>query len=41
MRGYPVAVKSTAASHDAVAAGKLWEVSEALTGVEFHLPPAN
>jgi NAD(P)-dependent dehydrogenase (short-subunit alcohol dehydrogenase family) len=35
MRGYPTKVKSNDRSHDEVAAAKLWEVSEALTGVPF------
>jgi len=34
-RGYPVAVKSTAASHDAAAAERLWLESERLTGVAY------
>ena len=35
VRGYPVRVKSTAAAHDVAVARKLWEVSEALTGVKI------
>ena len=35
IRGYPVLVESTAAAHDVAAARKLWEVSEALTGVKI------
>lgn len=35
MKGHPVKVKSNAASHQAVTAQKLWEVSEKLTGVTF------
>jgi NAD(P)-dependent dehydrogenase (short-subunit alcohol dehydrogenase family) len=34
-RGYPKIVRSTAASHDAVAQRRLWAVSEELTGVTF------
>ena len=37
MRGFPVPVKSNAASQDEEAARKLWEVSENLTGVTFDL----
>lgn len=35
MTGYPVVVKSNAASHNLEHAKKLWEVSEKLTGVKF------
>lgn len=38
LRGHPVAVQSNAASHDPVAARRLWEMSEALTGVHFAEP---
>jgi NAD(P)-dependent dehydrogenase (short-subunit alcohol dehydrogenase family) len=39
VRGYPVLVPSSQASHDAADAQKLWQVSEELTGVQynFHL----
>jgi len=33
--GYPVLVKSTAASYNVEDAKKLWEMSERLTGVRF------
>jgi len=33
--GYPVRVESSAASHDAAARRRLWEVSERLTGVTY------
>ena len=35
MKGFPVLVKSNAASHNLEDARKLWEVSEKLTGVSF------
>lgn len=35
MRGYPTVVTGTAASQDDAAAARLWEASEALTGVHF------
>jgi NAD(P)-dependent dehydrogenase (short-subunit alcohol dehydrogenase family) len=35
--GYPVPVTSSARSHDRAAQRRLWEVSERLTGVPFHL----
>lgn len=34
-RGYPAKVRSNRASHDEVAAGKLWRLSEELTGVSY------
>ncbi|MFQ5593468.1 MAG: oxidoreductase [Anaerolineae bacterium] len=34
-RGYPVLVQSNAASHNEADARRLWQVSEALTGVEY------
>jgi len=37
--GYPVPVESSARSHDAAAQRRLWEVSEQLTGVSYHLRP--
>lgn len=36
-RGYPVVAASSAASHDEAAARRLWDMSEALTGVVFPL----
>ena len=36
IKGYPVKVKSNAASHNKEHARKLWEVSEKLTGVRFN-----
>jgi protochlorophyllide reductase len=33
--GYPVRVKSTAASHDPAAQRRLWDISEQLTGVRY------
>lgn len=36
MTGYPVVVKSNAASHNIEDARRLWEVSEKLTGVSFN-----
>ncbi|SHF65035.1 NAD(P)-dependent dehydrogenase, short-chain alcohol dehydrogenase family [Mariniphaga anaerophila] len=36
IKGYPVKVKSNAASHNKDHARKLWEVSEKLTGVRFN-----
>ncbi len=35
MKGFPVIVKSTAASYDKESARKLWEISEKLTSVKF------
>ena len=35
IRGYPVKVDSNARSHDVALARKLWEASEAMTGVRF------
>jgi NAD(P)-dependent dehydrogenase (short-subunit alcohol dehydrogenase family) len=35
MRGYPVEVKAEAQAYDAAAAGRLWQVSEELTGVSY------
>lgn len=35
MRGYPVEVQSSPASHDLETARQLWQVSEALTGVAY------
>jgi hypothetical protein len=35
MKGFPVLVKSNAASHNFEDARKLWEVSEKLTGIKF------
>ena len=35
MKGFPVIVKSTAASYDKESACKLWEISEKLTSVKF------
>ncbi len=37
--GYPAQVESSAASHDAAAQRRLWEVSEQLTGVCYQLEP--
>jgi NAD(P)-dependent dehydrogenase (short-subunit alcohol dehydrogenase family) len=37
-RGYPVVVASSRVSHDADAQGRLWAVSEQLTGVRFPVP---
>ena len=39
-RGHPTPVGSTAASKDRVAAQRLWQVSEKLTGVRYGLEPA-
>ena len=39
--GYPVRVQSIPRSHDADAARRLWEVSEQLTGVTYHLSTAS
>ncbi len=36
-RGYPVKVKSNALSYDEAIAARLWDVSEALTGIKFNL----
>lgn len=35
MRGYPVKTKSNARSHDSDDAGRLWEVSEEMTGISY------
>jgi NAD(P)-dependent dehydrogenase (short-subunit alcohol dehydrogenase family) len=35
--GYPVRVESSASSHDAAAARRLWEISEQLTGVSYRI----
>ena len=35
MRGFPVQVESNQASHNLEVAGRLWEVSEELTGVKY------
>jgi hypothetical protein len=35
VRGYPVQVESNKLSRDQAVAGKLWTVSEKLTGVKF------
>jgi hypothetical protein len=35
--GYPARVDSSARSHDAAAQGRLWEVSEQLTGVSYRI----
>jgi NAD(P)-dependent dehydrogenase (short-subunit alcohol dehydrogenase family) len=35
IKGYPARVPSSAASHDAAVAAKLWKVSEELTGVRY------
>jgi hypothetical protein len=35
MKGFPVLVKSNAASHNLEDAKKLWEVSEKITGISF------
>jgi NAD(P)-dependent dehydrogenase (short-subunit alcohol dehydrogenase family) len=35
MRGYPTKVRSSARSHDAAVAARLWAVSEELTGVRY------
>ena len=37
MRGYPKEVKSNDKSHDEAVAAQLWDVSEALTGVEYSI----
>ncbi|BBY63288.1 SDR family NAD(P)-dependent oxidoreductase [Mycolicibacterium helvum] len=37
LRGYPKLVSSNGRSHDVAAQKRLWEVSEALTGVVYHL----
>ena len=36
MRGYPVLVQSSAASHNTADANKLWQASEELTGVRYN-----
>ncbi len=36
MRGYPKKVLSSKRSHDGAVAARLWEVSEELTGVQYH-----
>jgi NAD(P)-dependent dehydrogenase (short-subunit alcohol dehydrogenase family) len=38
LRGHPVAVESSKASHDEQSARKLWQLSEKLTGVRYALP---
>jgi NAD(P)-dependent dehydrogenase (short-subunit alcohol dehydrogenase family) len=38
MRGYPTKVQSSARSHDAAVAARLWAVSEELTGVRYPFP---
>ena len=35
LRGHPVVVRSTAASHDPDTAGRLWDLSERLTGIRY------
>jgi hypothetical protein len=35
LRGYPTRVRSSARSHDAAVAARLWAVSEELTGVRY------
>jgi len=40
MRGYPVEVRAQAQAYDEALAGRLWDVSETLTGVRYELPPA-
>jgi hypothetical protein len=35
MHGHPRKVRSSARSHDRDAAARLWEISEALTGVRY------
>ena len=37
MNGYPTEVQSSPRSYDRATAGRLWEVSEELTGVRFEL----
>lgn len=41
MRGFPVPVSSNDASRDEAVARRLWDVSEALTGVEYDLSTAD
>jgi NAD(P)-dependent dehydrogenase (short-subunit alcohol dehydrogenase family) len=36
-RGHPRVVQSSAESHDAATAGRLWQESERLTGISYHL----
>ena len=36
-RGFPVKVESNKLSHNMEIAGKLWEVSEELTGIKFKI----
>jgi NAD(P)-dependent dehydrogenase (short-subunit alcohol dehydrogenase family) len=38
MRGYPVEVRAEAQAYDEALAGRLWEISEQLTGVRYPLP---
>ena len=38
VRGYPGKVRSSPHSYDAALAGRLWAVSETLTGVRYELP---
>jgi NAD(P)-dependent dehydrogenase (short-subunit alcohol dehydrogenase family) len=40
MRGYPGLAASSARSHDAAAARRLWEISETLTGIRYDFSPA-
>ena len=40
MRGYPTLVARTAAASDLELAGRLWTLSEELTGVSFPLEAA-
>lgn len=40
MRGYPVRIDMVKQAKDDGVAGRLWEVSEGLTGVRYQLPPA-
>jgi NAD(P)-dependent dehydrogenase (short-subunit alcohol dehydrogenase family) len=37
MKGYPVLVASNGSSHDRENAHKLWEASERITGVNYHM----
>lgn len=39
-RGHPTLVRATAAAYDPSTAGRLWTVSERLTGVVYPLPAA-
>ncbi len=38
IRGYPTKIKGSGASNDMNTAGRLWDVSEALTGITYPLP---